>query len=441
MRHRKYSSIFTYRDPFVQVNGKLEQAELIANPSSTWYDGYIKCRQSGLDMATWFDVTPDMNITYPIWLNGLEVRVNYLDSFFLIRKLPKNELAYVWCVNSTAFVDSRIRMTFEEGRKYNQNQPSGSQMDFPLVNHTNLHLFGFSSMYWYWIKAEEVGQFLNSEDLTAQCFVLKDIGDRRKDNCTNKYSFICVNATVHDYIHYTGKESRVEYYDPTSSRTPVTSSAVTSEFVTSLVTSETYIGVDVTTSAANTPFYLHVSTSDPKNEKLAKASSIIIWVSTTLGSCLVVLIVIIACLCIKRKQGSNARTAFQQNDIVLPSNVPQEGLEENSMQYDSLPDDITERKLTPYNSLQMKERHLYTASVEPRFMSTETSYVIGRIAESDYPVETQFEMSERQENNYDGPENDDQGDTNYDDVEVSKKDSQEKINTESEANMSYCFVK
>ncbi|KAH3701921.1 hypothetical protein DPMN_076917 [Dreissena polymorpha] len=109
----------------------------------------------------------------------------------------------------------------------------------------------------------------------------------------------------------------------------------------------------------------------------------------------------------------------------------------------------------------MTEKHLYTALVGPSFMSTEASSVIGRIAESDVVgpsfmsteasyvigrvadrdvnVETQFEMSERQENNYDESENDDLGDTNYDDVEVSDIPGQ--TNTESETTTSYVFVK
>ncbi|KAH3702044.1 hypothetical protein DPMN_077045 [Dreissena polymorpha] len=89
----------------------------------------------------------------------------------------------------------------------------------------------------------------------------------------------------------------------------------------------------------------------------------------------------------------------------------------------------------------MTEKHLYTALVGPSFMSTETSSVIGRIANRDFHVETEFEMSERQENNYDEPENDDPGDTNYDDVEVFEKDIPGQTNTESEATTSYSFVK
>ncbi|KAH3702163.1 hypothetical protein DPMN_077168 [Dreissena polymorpha] len=89
----------------------------------------------------------------------------------------------------------------------------------------------------------------------------------------------------------------------------------------------------------------------------------------------------------------------------------------------------------------MTERHRYTALVGPSFMPTETSYVIGRIADRDFHVETQVEMSERQENNFDESENYDPGDTNYDDVKISEKDGPGQTNTESEATMSYIFVK
>ena len=106
----------------------------------------------------------------------------------------------------------------------------------------------------------------------------------------------------------------------------------------------------------------------------------------------------------------------------------------------------------------MTEKHLYTALVGPSFvstemsyvndriaesdvmgssvMSTETSYVNGRIAESDVPVEETFEMTERPENKYDEPENNDPANTNYDDVEASENDG-----TDSEAKVYYFIVK
>ncbi|KAH3702395.1 hypothetical protein DPMN_077413 [Dreissena polymorpha] len=58
-------------------------------------------------------------------------------------------------------------------------------------------------------------------------------------------------------------------YDPTSPSTHVASSAVTSEFLTSLVTSKTNGGVDFITSAANKSTDLHNSTSDHKGRDKA----------------------------------------------------------------------------------------------------------------------------------------------------------------------------
>ncbi|XP_052244435.1 uncharacterized protein LOC127853737 [Dreissena polymorpha] len=387
-------------------------------------------------MGTWFDVTSGINIPYPIWLNGFEVRVKNLDRFFIIAKLPENQLAYVRCVNSTAFVDTGESMTFEKGLEYCQNQSNGSHMDSPLVNHTNLHMFSTLSVSRrYWIKDLKVGPFLNSEDLTVHCLVLK--GKNKvwgKDNCTNKYLSICVNATVHDAIAYIGQESWMQNYYSTSSSTPQTSSAAASEFVTSLGMSETNGGVDLTTSAANTPFDLNNSTRDSKTEEDAKTSSIFTWLARAFGLSMLVIIVIIACLCVKRKQGNNNRTTFQQIELSQPSSVMQEGHDDNSVHVDVISDDITEREATPYTSLQMTEKHLYTALVGPSFvstemsyvndriaesdvmgssvMSTETSYVNGRIAESDVPVEETFEMTERPENKYDEPKNNDPANTN-----------------------------
>ncbi|XP_052255172.1 uncharacterized protein LOC127860904 [Dreissena polymorpha] len=424
------------------ITGVLE-ADIITNPSSTWYDGIIKCRQHGLSMVTSRYATLYKNITYPIWANGFEVRVNYLDEFFIIDKLHENGKALVRCMNSKSPVGNLKPMQFEEGHKYCQKQSNGSHIHLPFVNHTNLDMFRWLNGVPNWIQAVNVGPFLNSEDLTVHCLVLNgfELFPPRKDNCTNKYASICVNETFHDIIWYRGRgPSDVKNCDPTSCRTPVSSSAVTSEFMTSLVTAETYIGVDLNTSVANTPFYLDESTSDPKTEEEAKTSSIII-ISTTLGSCLVVLIVIISGLCLKRKQGNNTRIIFQQNELVQPSIVPQEVHDDNSVHVDVISDNIAGREATPYTSLQMTEKHLYTALVGPSFMSTETSSVIGRIANRDFHVETQFEMFERQENKYDEIENDDPGDSNYDDVEVLEKDIPGQTSTESEATTSYSFVK
>ncbi|XP_052228785.1 uncharacterized protein LOC127843000 isoform X2 [Dreissena polymorpha] len=330
--------------------------------------------------------TSGLNITYPIWLNGFEVRL--LDRHYALNKIPKNQNAYVRCVDKgAAFVGYYRVMQFEEGRNYCQIQTNGSPLDLPFVNTTNLYMFSVFTEKPFWIKDVDVGPFLHSEVLTAHCFVLLEFRDLQKDNCTNKYPSICANATVHDAIQYKGQQSSPPNYDPTSSSTHVTS------------------------SAANTPFFYNDSTSEPKTEEEANTSSIIIWISTTIGSCLVVLIVIIACLCLKRKHGNNTRTTVQQNELVLPSNVPQE---DHDHHYDVIPDDITEREMT--------EKHPYTALAGPSFMSTErSSYVIGRIADNAVPVETQFQMTERQEKNYDKPENDGIRDTIYDDVKVSEK--------------------
>ncbi|XP_052254769.1 uncharacterized protein LOC127860609 isoform X4 [Dreissena polymorpha] len=470
----------------VFIIGVLE-ADFITYPSSTWYDGYIKCRQNGLAMATGWDITSDLNIAYPIWINAFSVRANYLEKFFIFAKMPNTEGAHVRCVNSTAFVGNSKNMQFEEGRKYCQNQSSGSQIDLPIVTLTNFYMFRELSSKMYWIQDVDVGTFINSEYLSVDCFVLKTRNEFVPDTCTKNYSYACVNVTVHDTLQYIERESRVPKFDLTSSSTPLTSSAgivhdtitytgnetegqnndptspstsVTptagiSEFVTSLFTSDTNDGVDFTYSATNKSSDLN---SDRKTKEDAMKSSTLLWVATTIGSCLAALIFIVACICIKRKRGNNIRKTFQKNELIQPLNIPQEGYYVNIVENDVISDDITGREATPYTSLQIPEKHMYTALLEPSFMSIETSYVIGRIAksdvvepsfisietsyvigriaESDTPVDTQSEVTERQENNHDNPESDDPGDTQYDDVEVSENDYTWKTNTEFEATMS-----
>ncbi|XP_052255600.1 uncharacterized protein LOC127861226 isoform X1 [Dreissena polymorpha] len=392
------------------------EANFISNPPSTWYDGYIKCRhnnQTMLNWVMWKDGTTDLKIQYPVWLYGFEVRIHnkISDKFFKLDQLQNTRTAYVRC-EAGSFEDYTL-FNFEQAHIICQNHTNGTRK-LLTVNHTNLDKFKISREIiniLFWTQAVEVGTFLNSEDFIVQCLMLNHHGELRKDSCAKSYSSVCVNATVHDTISYIGQDSLVQNYDPTSSSTPVASSAVTSEFVTS------------------------------QAEEEAEASSIVTGVVSALSSCVVVLIFIIAGMCIKRKQGNNTRIIFQQNELVQPSIVPQEVNDDNSVHVDVISDNIAGREATPYTSLQMTEKHLYTALVGPSFMSTETSFVIGRIANRDFHVETQFEMSERQENNYDEPENDGPGDTNYDDVEVLEKDIPGQTNTESEATTSYSFVK
>ncbi|XP_052232068.1 uncharacterized protein LOC127845280 [Dreissena polymorpha] len=392
------------------IIGVLE-ADFIRNPSSTWYDGYIKCLQNGQTMLTWGDVqfrrTSHLKITYPIWLNGFEVLLNGLDQNFKLHKY-RNTRTRVRCMNSSEFANKFLG--FEEGSKYCQNQTNGLHKDLPFVNHTNLYMFRMFTSDMYWIQDIDVAPFLNSEDLTVHCYVLNAFDDLQKDNCTNKYSSICINETVHDTIKYSTYKTKMRNYDPTSSGTTEKSAAVTSVFVTSLVTFVTYIDVDLTTSATNTPFYLTDTTSDPKTEEDVKTSSLIIWLATALGLCLLLLVVIVACLCLKRNQENNNRTTFQQNELVQPSIVPQ-GHGDNIVNYDVILDDVTGREATPYTSLQMTEKHLYTA------------------------------LTVRLENNDEEPDNDSPLETNYADVEVPDNEGQGQTNTHSEAKVYYFVVK
>ncbi|XP_052213361.1 uncharacterized protein LOC127832140 isoform X2 [Dreissena polymorpha] len=226
------------------IIGVLE-ADFISNPSSTWYDVYIKCRNSKQTMMNWrmwTDEKPVLKITNPVWLYGFEVRIPNENRYFKFDQLHSNMTAFVRCVNRTAFADIYKTLTFEEARKNCENRANGSHMELPLMNNNNIDTFSVSNDIidtTLWIQAADVGKILNSEDLNVHCFVLNNHGELRKDNCTKSYSSVCVNATVHDTIQYSGQESKVPNYDPTSPSTTVTSSAGTSEFVTSLVTSET----------------------------------------------------------------------------------------------------------------------------------------------------------------------------------------------------------
>ncbi|XP_052255466.1 uncharacterized protein LOC127861134 isoform X2 [Dreissena polymorpha] len=108
-----------------------------------------------------------------------------------------------------------------------QNHISGTR-ELLTMNRTNLDEFKISSdiiNVSFWTRAVEVGTFLNSEDLIVHCLMLNHHGELRKDNCTKNYSSVCVNATVHDTIQYSGQESKVPNYDPTSPSTPMTTSA------------------------------------------------------------------------------------------------------------------------------------------------------------------------------------------------------------------------
>ncbi|XP_052255465.1 uncharacterized protein LOC127861134 isoform X1 [Dreissena polymorpha] len=197
-----------------------------------------------------------------------------------------------------------------------QNHISGTR-ELLTMNRTNLDEFKISSdiiNVSFWTRAVEVGTFLNSEDLIVHCLMLNHHGELRKDNCTKNYSSVCVNATVHDTIQYSGQESKVPNYDPTSPSTPMTTSAGTSEFVTSLVTTETNDGVDLTTSAANKSSDLHNSTSDHKSrakDKPMMEEKILIPLICVGVSVVTALVVAVICCCrIKRKSNKDRRPTF-----------------------------------------------------------------------------------------------------------------------------------
>ncbi|XP_052253694.1 uncharacterized protein LOC127860023 isoform X3 [Dreissena polymorpha] len=213
------------------IIGVLE-ANFISNPPSTWYDGYMTCRQSKQTMLSWGmwnNKTTDLKIQYPVWLYGLEVRIHnkiIQNRFFIFDQLQSNMTASIRCVRGPILDENYNKFIFEQAYAICQNHTSGSHM--LSVTDTNLDKFRISSdiiNMSFWIKGVEVGTFLNSEDLIVHCFVLNQHGELRKDNCTKKYSSVCVNATVHDTIQYSGLDSKVPKYDPTSPTTPVSSSA------------------------------------------------------------------------------------------------------------------------------------------------------------------------------------------------------------------------
>ncbi|XP_052257392.1 uncharacterized protein LOC127862346 isoform X2 [Dreissena polymorpha] len=226
------------------ILGVLE-AHIIVNPPDPWYDGYMTCRQNNMAMLSWRmwrDGTRNINVTYPVWLYGFEAKVRNTVKIFTFDQLQNNMTASVRCVRGNTFDEYYQSFNFEQALSLCQNNSSGYHMELLSVNHTNLHKFPISSdiiNFAFWTKGLEVGTFLNSENLTTRCFLLNADGALRKDNCTESYASICVNAIVRDTIQYNGQLSNVPHYDPTSTSKPVTLSAATSEFVTSQVSTAT----------------------------------------------------------------------------------------------------------------------------------------------------------------------------------------------------------
>ncbi|XP_052255594.1 uncharacterized protein LOC127861225 isoform X1 [Dreissena polymorpha] len=306
-------------------------ANFINNPPNTWYGGYIKCRQNNqtmLNWGVWEDGTTDLKKQYPIWLYGFEVRIHnksipISDKFFKLDQLQNTRTAYVRCEAGSLFEDYTL-INFEQAHIICQNHTSGTR-ELLTVNHTNLDKFKISSdiiKTSFWTQAVEVGTFLNSEDLIVHCLMLNHHGELRKDNCTKSYSSVCVNATVHNTIQYSGHESKVPNYDPTSSSTPVTSSAGTSEFVTSLVTTETNDGVDLTTSVANKSSDLHNSTSDHKSRaKVMEEKILIPLICVGVAVVTALVVAVICCFRIKRKSNKDRRPTFSDGNSKTADSV------------------------------------------------------------------------------------------------------------------------
>ncbi|XP_052253482.1 uncharacterized protein LOC127859921 isoform X2 [Dreissena polymorpha] len=276
----------------------------------------------------WKDGTTDLKIQFPVWLYGFEVRIHnkISDKFFKLDQLQNTRTAYVRCEAGSLFDDYTL-FNFEKAHIICQNHTSGTR-ELLTVNHTNLDKFKISRdiiNMSFWTQAVKVGTFLNSEELIVHCLMLNHHGELRKDNCTKSYSSVCVNATVHNTIQYSGQESKVPNYDPTSPSTPVTSSAGTSESVTSLVTSETNDGVDLTTSAANKSSDLHNSTSDhksrAKDKPVMEEKILIALICVGVAVVTALVVAVICCFRIKRKPNKDRRPTFSDGNSKTADSV------------------------------------------------------------------------------------------------------------------------
>ncbi|XP_052261354.1 protein jagged-1b-like [Dreissena polymorpha] len=165
-------------------------------------------------------------------------------------------------------------------------------------------------------------------------------------------------------------------------------------------------------------------------------SSTNIWIATTLALCLLIVgVTTTACLCIRREKEKRAQIAAQLNELqpsdiplelinsnsgnfdVFPNDnnddntdhydvLPDDNNDDNTDHYDVLPDDVhddcvvpyavvpldnTEREATPmFRSLQSQitDDYLHTGLGESSYMIPASSYVLGRICESETSVQT-----------------------------------------------------
>ncbi|KAH3702740.1 uncharacterized protein LOC127861280 [Dreissena polymorpha] len=312
----------------------------------------------------------------------------YYNAAFSWQPCTKSDSIKPLCITSIA-TDTSAKAVIGDHRADTWSKGNAVCLDadrFPAtlasVNNTNVYTNEKEQCYWTGIIRANTLLRRDSINITYH----SDVSYGFLDGYTGKLNFTSdgIKQALCASEGPTGDTTSTESYTTIRGVTKSTEGQTTMRYVTK--STEGQVIIDDTKG----------TTVRSRAEEDAKTSSIVTWISTTLGSCLVILVVIIACLCFKRKQGNHTRTTFQQNELVQPSNAPHEG--HDNVHYDVISDDIREREATSYTSLQMTTNHMYTA------------------------------LTVRLENN------------DYADVEVPDSDGQGQTHTDSEAKVNYFVV-
>ncbi|XP_052228837.1 uncharacterized protein LOC127843071 isoform X2 [Dreissena polymorpha] len=216
---RMTCNMTTYRYSFkmiVFLSLMFGQAAPDADVFRDWYSWHMECHRNNQTMLSWpmwmERGRSDLNVTYPVWFYGVEIHLlTGLTRTFKISQLENHKEAR-----------TRYTSSFEPGlfvldtaKSLCAKKLSTTIFSIPNISPTNLNDFQIAAdiiQVPFWVQPVNVQAFVGAPITTLLCYLLDLDGLVKKENCSEKYSSVCVNATAHDTITYLGSTSSVPFY-------------------------------------------------------------------------------------------------------------------------------------------------------------------------------------------------------------------------------------
>ncbi|XP_052228838.1 uncharacterized protein LOC127843071 isoform X3 [Dreissena polymorpha] len=198
---RMTCNMTTYRYSFkmiVFLSLMFGQAAPDADVFRDWYSWHMECHRNNQTMLSWpmwmERGRSDLNVTYPVWFYGVEIHL-------------------LTGLNTSSFEPGLF--VLDTAKSLCAKKLSTTIFSIPNISPTNLNDFQIAAdiiQVPFWVQPVNVQAFVGAPITTLLCYLLDLDGLVKKENCSEKYSSVCVNATAHDTITYLGSTSSVPFY-------------------------------------------------------------------------------------------------------------------------------------------------------------------------------------------------------------------------------------